>query len=272
MVLILLVLVGLVAGSFVNALVWRLHEQAKKSSARRTDLSLLRGRSMCTQCRHQLAAADLIPVVSWVALRGKCRYCHTRISWQYPAVELATAGLFGLSYAAWPYPLAEFSNYALFVTWLAALVLAIALVVYDLHWMLLPNRLVYPFGAVAAVAVAIDYLRVGEPGIVWSALVGSLCFGGLFYVIYQVSRGKWIGGGDVRLGFILGLLLGWQKAILGLTAAAYLGTAVIVILLLAGKYRRNLKLPFGPFLLSGAVIAMLWGQTIIDWYLRISGL
>src|SRR5580700_9634934 len=113
MIIVVLAVLGLCLGSFVNALVWRLHEQSnpkqktknKKQKAKQlsaNELSILRGRSMCPDCHHQLAAKDLVPVISWLDLRGKCRYCHRPISIQYPLVELATAGLFVFSYFFWP--------------------------------------------------------------------------------------------------------------------------------------------------------------------------
>lgn len=270
--IILLVALGLALGSFINAFVWRLHEKhSNKQPSKQRQLSILHGRSMCVHCRHQLAAVDLIPVVSWLALRGKCRYCHAKISWQYPTVELLTAGLLGISYAVWPYSLTTLAGYALFLIWLAVLTLGIALAVYDLRWMILPNRLVYPFGVASLVFTILLSVIAGTTQPVISGLVGSLGLGGFFYLLHRLSKGQWIGGGDIRLGFMLGLLLGWQKTIFCLTLAAYLGTFVIVILVVLRKYHRKMKLPFGPFLLLGAYAGMLWGQTVIDWYLRISG-
>ena len=102
-VIIILAWLGLCAGSFVNALVWRLHEQ-KRSKKADKKLSILNGRSMCVHCRHELTWYDLIPLFSWLLLRGKCRYCKKPISWQYPIVELATAAVFVLSYIFWPNP------------------------------------------------------------------------------------------------------------------------------------------------------------------------
>src|SRR5690606_19684146 len=103
-----LVILGLCLGSFVNALVFRLHMQMKASEKHRgkkvqkAKLSIVSGRSMCVHCHHELAWYDLIPVLSWLTLGGKCRYCHKPIAWQYPLVELATAALFALSYVYWP--------------------------------------------------------------------------------------------------------------------------------------------------------------------------
>src|SRR5476651_645529 len=136
MIIVVLVVFGLCLGSFVNALVWRLHEQDKKQAK---NLSILNGRSMCPNCKHELAAKDLVPVLSWLSLRGKCRYCGKPISVQYPLVEMVTSGLFVASYLWWPEVL-HGAQVAAFGLWLALLVGLMALLVYDLRWFLLPNR------------------------------------------------------------------------------------------------------------------------------------
>ena len=136
MIIAILAVVGLILGSFVNALVWRMHE----------GLSVAHGRSMCPHCKHTLAARDLVPVFSWLMLRGKCRYCKKPISPQYPLVELATSGLFVASYIWWPSVFTG-SQEAIFVLWLAILVGLVALAVYDIKWFLLPNKLIYPLSA-----------------------------------------------------------------------------------------------------------------------------
>src|SRR5579864_137748 len=114
MIYVVLVVLGLSLGSFVNALVWRLHEQesvTKRRKSKKVDLSILHGRSICPNCHHELAVRDLVPVLSWLSLKGTCRYCGKPISWQYPIVEAATASLFILSYVYWP---ADLHGQALF--------------------------------------------------------------------------------------------------------------------------------------------------------------
>lgn len=264
---------GTMFGSFVNALVWRMHENTSQSKNNH-QFSILRGRSMCPKCEHQLAAFDLIPIVSWLFLGGKCRYCGKPISWQYPLVEFVTGILFVVSYAAWPYLLIDMNAwaYSLFVFWFLLVTVGVSLAVYDIKWMILPNRLVYTLGIFSVFFVAVLSFSMENSQPIRDGLIGSILFGGLFYILYQISAGKWIGGGDVRLGFMLGLLLGWQKSIVALSAAAYLGTAIIIALICVRKYHRQMKLPFGPLLLIGAYVTFLWGQGIIDWYLRLSGL
>lgn len=274
MIVVALILVGLCLGSFVNALVWRLRENSKlkaqsskpgskKLSAR--DLSILKGRSMCPECHHELAPKDLVPVLSWLWLRGMCRYCRKPISWQYPLVELLTAGLFAAFYLWWPFALHGVGLYY-FVFWLLFLVGFMALAVYDLRWQLLPNKVIYPLLGLAIVqlAGAIAFQHVGWQAVL-TAFWGVVIASGIFYAIFLVSRGEWIGGGDVKLGIILGILLGGPlMSLLMLFVASCLGTVAGLPLLLAGK--RKVRVPFGPFLLLATVFVTLFGASIIHWY------
>ena len=265
MIQLILFLFGLTFGSFINALVWRLHEQSKSKKAKK-DLSITKGRSQCVNCGHTLAAKDLIPVASWLSLRGKCRYCKKPISTQYPAVELLTASLFVLSYSFWPQP---FSGvyWVAFVAWLASVVALVALLVYDARWMILPNRLVAIVTGLAAVVALFISIGQNSPGAFFIAVLsGGLLFG-LFYVIFQVSNGKWIGGGDVKLAVALGLLAGTPaKTALLLFTASLIGTLIALPMLYSKKLKKNSQIPFGPLLIVAAVIVFLFGNSIIDWY------
>ena len=264
--LIVLVL-GLVFGSFVNALVWRMHEQLTNKSKRfKPELSIVKGRSLCPSCKHQLSANDLWPVISWIALRGKCRYCKKPISWQYPLVELSTAALFMLSYAVWPFSF-SLLGYMTFVVWLIILVQLVALFVYDIKWMILPNRLVglvVPFSGLLVVLHAFD---VRSPGYVLSAVTGAAVIAGLFWALFQISGGKWIGGGDVKLAVALGLIAGSPvKALLVIFIASLLGTVISLPFLIAKKRKLINKVAFGPYLITATVIVFFWGSAMIHWY------
>lgn len=259
------VILGLAFGSFVNALVWRVHEQSKSKKPAK-DLSIMQGRSMCPACHHQLGALDLLPVVSWVMLKGKCRYCHKPISWQYPLVELFTAALFGFSYIFWPFGWSGLGIFQ-FVIWLSMLTGFMALAVYDIRWQILPNRIIYPLGALALVQAIVLAFGHKDWHVILGALLGVLCLGGLFYVLFQVSGGKWIGGGDVRLGFVLGLLVGGpSQAILLLFIASLLGTVASLPVLAAKKPDLKRRVAFGPFLLAAGVIVYLFGASMVNWY------
>lgn len=270
MIIAILVVVGLCMGSFVNALVWRLHEQSdaegnRKKTAR--DLSITKGRSMCPHCRHELAARDLVPVLSWLALRGKCRYCGKAISLQYPLVELTVAGLFAVSYLWWPQAF-DSSQSAIFVLWLALLTGLVALAVYDLRWSILPNRLIYPLGLVAAAQAALVIATSSNPGTAFLSTVAAvLVGGGVFYVLFQASKGRWIGGGDVKLGWLLGLAVGTPaNAALFIFLGSVIGSVATVPLMAGGRLKRTSTIPFGPFLIAGAIITVLFGASILDWY------
>jgi prepilin signal peptidase PulO-like enzyme (type II secretory pathway) len=271
----ILVLVGLALGSFVNALVWRLHEQSKPAKQRLAssgELSISKGRSMCVHCGHTLSATDLIPVFSWLALRGKCRYCKKSISWQYPAVELLTALLFVGSYVFWPesFTAGEIFN---FIIWLICLPGLVALMIYDIRWMILPNKIIFPLTAIAAFGVVADAVFSGSFKIIVEAAVSVLIAGGIFFVLFQLSRGKWIGGGDVKLGFLLGLLAGKPiLAFLTLFGASVLGTLAILPFMIIGKITSKNRIPFGPFLIISAITVRLFGDRIADSYFQLIGL
>lgn len=264
MIIVVLAVLGLILGSFVNALVWRIHEQEKSKSKK---LSISKGRSMCPNCRHELSSKDLIPVLSWLLLRGKCRYCKKSISIQYPTVELSAALIFIGSYIWWPANLGGVQA-AIFGLWLIILVGLIALMVYDLRWYILPNRIIYPLGVVASTQAVISITAAPKPATaLLNAVLAVLIGGGVFYVLFQVSDGKWIGGGDVKLGWLLGLIVATPtKSILFIFVASLLGTIVSLPLLMSKRLKRNSVIPFGPFLIIGAIIVVLFGQNMIDWY------
>ncbi len=308
-----ILILGLVFGSFVNALVWRLHEQdllskqpvivsklrnlqtvilnvmknlfviinrslsalgmttKVKSSVSSTQdrLSIISGRSMCPKCKHELSALDLIPVLSWLMLKGKCRYCRKPISSQYPIVELITGMIFVVSYLYWPLNLVGLINFVLFGLWLSLLVGFMALTIYDLKWMLLPNRLIYPLSLLALIFAALNISSSSSPDTaVIDTLLAVILGGGVFYILFQVSAGKWIGGGDVKLGWLLGLVLATpSKAVFMIFLASSLGTIYSLPLLISGKVKKQSIIPFGPFLIAATFIVVLFGQDIINWYL-----
>jgi prepilin signal peptidase PulO-like enzyme (type II secretory pathway) len=257
MVYIVLLVLGLCFGSFVNALVWRLHEGR----------DWVKERSECVHCHHELAAKDLVPVLSWLWLRGKCRYCKKPISVQYPVVEALTALLFVGSYVYWPFVL-EGWQLVIFGLWLVTIIGLLALLIYDVRWMLLPNKLVFPLMAVAAVMASVSVLSSPEPArAVLDTILAVLVGGGIFYLIFQLSQGKWIGGGDVKLGFLLGLIVGTPaKSLAVIFLAAVLGSLVSLPLMASKKLKRTSLIPFGPFLIVAGILVFLFGQQMIDWY------
>ncbi len=269
MITVFLFVIGLAFGSFVNALVWRIHElETTKSKKKRRALSPVSGRSMCPECKHELSAKDLIPVFSWVYLKARCRYCHKSISWQYPLVELLGGALFALSYVFWPYMLAGNLQWLSFIVWLSVITVLLALFVYDLKWMELPDSLVAWLTGLAVSFVLIERLAlVTTNSEVVSAGLGGLLLFGLFYGLFQISGGKWIGGGDVKIAVALGLLAGSPlKTLLLLFIASLAGSLIGIPLLLKSHDRKLIKLPFGPLLFLGLIIVFFFGTGIIQWY------
>jgi prepilin signal peptidase PulO-like enzyme (type II secretory pathway) len=273
MIIAALAILGVILGSFLNASAWRLHEQAelkgKKGKAvekRLQDLSISKGRSMCPHCEHTLAAKDLVPVLSWLWLRGKCRYCHGPISWQEPTVELVTGALFAISYLAWPM---MFQGVWLmqFIVWLACLAGFVALAVYDLHWYELPDKIVFPLIVIASADVIASAIWQHSFSVLWQSCAAAVLIFGLFWGLYQASRGAWIGGGDVKLAIVLGLLVGTPlRACLVIFFASLIGTIVSLPMLAKGKQGLMARIPFGPYLLLATMIVVLYGASIVSWY------
>jgi leader peptidase (prepilin peptidase)/N-methyltransferase len=274
-IFIVVLLLGLAWGSFINALVWRLsqidrmlHSKKKPRGLKPDQLSILKGRSMCPNCHTELRVVDLIPIFSWLSLRGKCRYCGQPISVQYPLVEILTMILFVLSYVFWPLMLSSVVSYVVFGLWLAELVILIALSLYDIKWMELPDKLVATLGALAVIqAIILIVSSSSWTGSLINHLIAIVFGGGIFWVIYVASKGTWIGGGDVKLGFVLGLIVGQAGAsLLMLFLAALAGTLVSVPYLLGKKLGRRSQIPFGPFLCLACAVVVLFGQSVMDWY------
>jgi len=286
-VIITLALLGLVAGSFAGASVWRLRARQlrldkehgdkiatadSKQVAKLHPKSLQKDRSICLHCGHQLAWYDLIPLVSWMMLGGKCRYCHKPIGSLEPLIEIGMAVFFVGSYLFWPSPLQSLFDITHFVIWIVAGIGLGILFVYDAKWFLLPNIVTFTvigLGALNAVLVLIHAQFAAD--VVMSVFMSCLILSGLYYLLYILSRHQWVGFGDVKLGLALGLLLAdWQLAILTLFLANFIGTVLFVPLLWMGKIKRQAHIPFGPLFISGWVIAGIFGTSLLSWYMMIT--
>lgn len=271
-----LVIFGLLFGSFAGASVWRLRARQlveDKADGEKVDskeykklLPLTKAkvredRSRCLHCNHTLAWYDLIPLVSWLSLAGKCRYCRTKIGWFEPVMEVSVAAFFVLSYALWPTALDTITALASFGLWLVAGVLLTILFVYDLRWYLLPNTIVFPLVGVGAVMAGITIFTATDIGYALLSVAGSvMILSGLYYILHKVSQGQWVGFGDVKLGLALALILAdWKLAFIALFGANLLGCVIVIPGMLTGKLTRSTRVPFGPLLIAGAVLAMLCG-------------
>jgi leader peptidase (prepilin peptidase)/N-methyltransferase len=263
----LTVIFGLALGSFINALVWRLHKtESSIKNKKDKKYSILTGRSMCPNCQHKLSPLDLIPVVSWVVLKGKCRYCHKNISISYPLIEVLTTILFIFSYIYWPY---NFNGRGIiyFVIWLFLLVGFISLAIYDIRWLTIPNKILVWLFSLVIIQILVTFIFYhGGLHYLLNNIVGFLIGGGIFYILFQLSSGKWIGGGDVKLGALLGLYLSSPTyAILLIFFASILGSLYSIPLLITGKASRKTLIPYGPFLIISTFILILFGSHIRSW-------
>ncbi|MFA5029198.1 MAG: prepilin peptidase [Patescibacteria group bacterium] len=250
---------GLVIGSFLNVVIFRLRSGEK----------IVNSRSHCRSCKKQLTFKDLIPLVSFVWQKGRCRYCGAKISWQYPLVELVT----GLLFVAATFNIIGnlgagmlFYNSDIFFNWLKSLVFISFLVVifvYDLKWLLILDKITLPAGILA---LAFNLFL----GISWKSLLLGVVVGlGFFLIQFLVSRGRWIGGGDLRLAVVMGLMLGWPKILVALFFAYIIGALIALILMAWGKRGLKSQVPFGTFLSLGTLVAIFWGEEIIKWYLSL---
>ena len=276
-------LLGLVLGSFAGASVWRLRARQlvdDKDAGEKVDkkeykmlepltaTTIVSDRSRCLHCGHQLEWYDLIPLASWLSTRGNCRYCGKRIGWFEPLMELGTAVFFAGSYIFWPALLVTPMQVMYFVLWLIAGVGLVMLFAYDLKWFILPNRVIFPLFFVAGLAALFNILgSLDHVSTVIDVLIAVMILSGLYLILWLVSKGRWIGFGDVKLGLVLALLLSdWKLAFIALFAANLLGCLIVIPALLTKQITRKTRVPFGPLLIVGTIIAAWWGPAILAWY------
>lgn len=279
----ILVIIGLCLGSFAGASVWRsrARQLAQDKSAgehfdhneyaqlkKLTKKSLFNDRSKCLHCSYSLQWYDLLPVLSWVSLRGRCRKCHKPIGYMEPLIELSLATFFVLSYMLWPYQLGNFFEITRLVLWLVAGVCLAVLFVYDMKWFLLPNGWNFTVIGIGAASALLMLLNSNDKSGTLIELIGSiLILSGLYWILYQISKGKWIGFGDVKLGLGLALLLAdWRLAFVALFSANLIGCIIVLPAMLMGKLKRNSHVPFGPLLIVGFAIAGLVGNYLLNAY------
>lgn len=226
-------------------------------------------RSHCPKCNHKIVWYDNIPIFSYIFLLGKCRHCKKRISVQYPVVELVIGILFVLvAYV-------EFSNLNLifYITvlrdWFIISVMTIVFI-YDLRWYLILDRVMVPAMAVVLFLNSyLGYLTGNAMSNLWNMLISAIIGGSFFLFQFVVSRGKWIGGGDIRLGFLMGLILSWQDLLVSLMLAYISGAVIGVVLITMGKKKMSSQIPFGIFLSTATIVSLFWGQDIVYWYFNL---
>ncbi len=245
-------ILGLCIGSFLNCVIYRL-ENNKKMTAR----------SYCPKCKKELKWYDLVPVLSFFILQGKCRNCKKKISWQYPLVEISTALIFLIIFN-FQFSIFNFLNLS-FLLCIACFLIIIF--VYDLKHYLILDSVLFPAIAITIIydlflSFAIKYNPYYFLNYLLAAAVGS----GFFLFIFLVSKGRWMGFGDVKLAVLLGLILGWPDILVSLFLAFFFGAIIGLILMAFKKKGLKSEIPFGPFLIAGTFISMLWGQQLIQLY------
>ena len=243
-------LFGLCVGSFLNVVIYRLPRQ----------MSLSFPGSHCTSCDYQLKWYDNIPVISWLLLGGRCRKCAEPISVRYTVVELANMLLWLLSVALF------WENSPVYAV-LSAIVCSVLICIFyiDLEHMLIYNRFILIMAAAGLVAMFHDSFTKPADHVL-GAVVGGGVFALLYFGAILVIKREAMGFADVKFAAAAGLLLGWQKLLLGVLIASVVGSVVLVILNRVKDQDRTTEYPFGPFLAGGFLIAMLAGDPVITWY------
>lgn len=238
---------GLILGSFTNAAAYRLRYRKP---------GLFFGRSKCVKCGHTLHARDLIPLLSYTLLRGKCRHCDKSIGSHYFWTEL----LFALTFVVVAF-FTGFTEIGLLLWNLLFAGIFLFLASYDLQFGEIPDELSLPAALLALLGIALPF----TPSLSTS-LIGFFIGGGFFAGLVLISNGKWMGGGDIRMGLLLGALLGWQGFLIALFFASVVGSVVGLTQVIRKKRKLRSPLPFGPFLALGGIIALLFTNQVWEWY------
>ena len=234
--------IGLIFGSFLSVLITRLDRKK----------GIISGRSECPHCFHKLSWHDLVPLISFIFLGGKCRYCRARISLLYPLLELTVAVVLIVFFIinGWTLNAHDYYNIVL-------LVLLVSLVFFDYLYLLLPDKIIIIIGAVALI-----YNFLYQPNRLTHLFIFGFLFALGFAILYLASKGRAIGFGDVKLAFIIGLILGYPLGLLAIIFAIWGGALWGLILMLFGKATRKTALPFGSFLSATTIIFIIFSDAI----------
>jgi leader peptidase (prepilin peptidase)/N-methyltransferase len=262
---------GLAIGSFLNVVAWRVPRGQ----------SVVAPASACPNCGHAIRPYDNVPVLSWLVLRGRCRDCASPISPRYPIVEAITGALFvivgltmGPAILAAPTAATAWAAGLELLAFLALAGFGVALAAIDLDTHRLPNALVYPLTATGAILLSAAALLGTDGGALVRALIAAVALGAVYLAI-AILKPAGMGMGDVKLALALGLFLGWigwGAVAVGFIAAFALGAVVGGVLILTGRIDRRGGIPFGPWMIAGAWIGILFGTPLANAYLGLFGL
>lgn len=262
--MIFLAVLGATIGSFLSVVIYRLKHKQKGTIA---------GRSRCPHCKKNLNAYDLIPVLNYIILGGRCRYCHEPISLYYFFLEITAALVFLLMYLRFPFIVegAAFNIYA--VDWATALqyvlstvngTLLIGIFFFDLQYMEVPDVLVYPVIILGLLGSLITK-SVDFPSILIAIAAALVFFGGQ----WVLSKGKWLGQGDIYVAVAMAVMFGWKLFIIAVSLSYIIGAALCIILLVTKALKIKSKIPFAPFLVFGTFATILYGNELLAWYLNL---
>lgn len=240
---IIVFLYGIVLGSFLNVLIYRLPLKE----------NIATNRSHCMQCGKQIRWYDLVPLVSYIILRGKCRHCGNKISAQYPLIEAMNGFGYVLIFAVNGFTLLSILDCLLF---------SILFVIAVIDW----RTFEIPFSLNIAIGVLAIFRIILNINLLLDSLIGFCVISGFLLILYYITKGTGIGGGDIKLMAVAGLYLGWKNIILAFVIGCILGAVIHLILMKVSK--KDHMLAFGPYLSVGILITILYGQKIIDWYLK----
>jgi leader peptidase (prepilin peptidase) / N-methyltransferase len=246
MIEVMVFVLGLIVGSFCNVIIYRLP----------LGNSIVTPGSRCRSCGHSIRPWDNIPILSYLILNGRCRFCREPISVRYPIVEFTAGILFFVLYLKFGLTI-HFVIYAL----MASTLVVVALI--DLDHKIIPNTITLP-GILIGLSLSLRFLPITP----LTSLLGVLIGGTLFYLIALISKGG-MGGGDIKLIAMIGAFLGWHGSLFTIFSSALLGAVVGMTLMVLGKKGRKDKVPFGPFLSFGAILFMLSGDDLVQWYLEL---
>ena len=254
---------GVCIGSFLNCVIFRLEQKEKMT-----------GRSHCLHCKNTLSWKDLFPVLSFVCLGGKCRYCKGKISWQYPIVEIATGILFVFIFSSlgldWRSGFGLWDLLKLCFMFYVASVLVI-IFVYDLRYYIIPDKVLLPaIGITFLYRLFVSWqLKIENLNLLLNFIFAAVIASGFFLFVFLISKGRWMGFGDVKLAILMGFFLGLPNVLVALFLAFFFGAIIGTIMMIFKKKSLKSEMPFGPFLITGTFTAMLYGNYIIQWYLNL---
>jgi leader peptidase (prepilin peptidase)/N-methyltransferase len=255
-------ILGLIVGSFINVVVYRLNVAE----------SFVVGRSKCPHCKKQIEWYDNIPLLSFILLKLRCRNCREKISYQYPLVEFFTGVIFAMIGAKYLI-VGDMSTWTPVIYYLGAASALIAIFVYDFLYMEIPGIVLWPaVGWAVAFNLLLDWNNAGFGNNVWSSLTFSGVLAAFtafifFFLLVAVSKEKWMGMGDAYLVILLGLISGWPQILLALMLAFSIGAITGISLIILKKKKMESQVPFAPFLVLGTLISLFFYSEIINWYL-----